>query len=122
MGCGEAYARAKLAAENAGLTLGYVNSVQMVDNFISYFDMQEQIDTLPQKDVEGQLDAVCSEIAARKTVEVRITPITKAQMALYQKRLPGAGCGRTRPSPIRSMTAAFTAASASKSARPTTSR
>ena len=87
MGYGEAYAHAKLAAEDTGLTLSYVNSVQMVDNFIPYFDMQEQIDTLPQKNVEGQLDTVCSEIAARKTVEVRITPITKAQMALYQKRL-----------------------------------
>ena len=87
MGYGEAYAHAKLAAEDTGLTLRYVNSVQMVDNFIPYFDMQEQIDTLPQKNVEGQLDTVCSEIAARKTVEVRITPITKVLMALYQKRL-----------------------------------
>ncbi len=87
MGYGEAYAHAKLAAEDTGLTLSYVNSIQMVDNFIPYFDMQEQIDTLPQKNVEGQLDTVCSEIAARKTVEVRITPITKAQMAMYQKRL-----------------------------------
>ena len=87
MGYGEAYAHAKLAAEGAGLTLSYVNAVRMVDNFIPYFDMQEQIGTLPQKDVEGQLDTLCAEIAARKTVEVRITPITKAQMALYQKRL-----------------------------------
>lgn len=87
MGYGEAFAHAKLAAEEAGLSLRYVNAVQMVDNFIPYFDMEEQIDTLPQKDVEGQLDALCAEIAARKTVEVKITPITKAQMALYQKRL-----------------------------------
>ena len=37
--------------------------------------------------MEGQLDTVCAEVAARKTVEVRITPIVKAQMAMYQKRL-----------------------------------
>ena len=69
-GFGEAYAHAKLAAEEAGLTLRYVNAIQMVDNFLPYFDMQEQIDTLPQKDVEGQLDAVCADIIARKTVDV----------------------------------------------------
>ncbi len=87
MGYGEAYAHAKLAAEDAGLTLSYINAIQMVDNFIPYFDMQEQIDTLPQKNVEGQLDTVCAEIAARKHVEVRITPSVKAQMAMYRKRL-----------------------------------
>ena len=87
MGYGEAFAHAKLAAEEVGLTLRYVNAVRMVDNFLPYFDMQEQIDTLPQKNVEGQLDAICADIAARKTVDVRITPITKAQMALYHKKL-----------------------------------
>ena len=87
MGYGEAYAHAKLAAEDAGLTLSYISAIQMVDNFIPYFDMQEQIGTLPQKNVEGQLDTVCAEIATRKHVEVRITPIVKAQMAMYQKRL-----------------------------------
>lgn len=86
-GFGEAYAHAKLAAESAGLTLNYVNAIQMVDNFIPYFDMQEQIDTLPQKNVEGQIAKLCSDIAARKTVDVRITAITKAQMAMYHKRL-----------------------------------
>ena len=44
-GFGEAFAHAKLAAEEAGLKLSYVNSIQMVDNFLPYFDMQEEIDT-----------------------------------------------------------------------------
>ena len=87
MGFGEAYAHARLAAQEAGLTLSYVNAIQMVDNFIPYFDMQEQIDTLPRKDVEGQLKTVCGDIAARKSVDVRITAITKAQMAMYHKQL-----------------------------------
>lgn len=86
-GFGEAYAHAKLAAEQAGLSLSYVNAIKMVDNFLPYFDMREQIDTLPQKDVEGQLDAVCADIAARRTVDVKITPITKAKMAMYHKKL-----------------------------------
>lgn len=87
MGFGEAYAHARLAAQEAGLTLSYVNAIQMVDNFIPYFDMQEQIDTLPRKDVEGQLKTVCGDIAARKSVDVRITAITKAQMAMNHKQL-----------------------------------
>ena len=86
-GYGEAYAHAKLAAEESGLTLSYVNAIQMVDNFLPYFDMQEQIDTLSQKNVEGQLEAVCRDIVARKTIDVRITAITKARMAMYRKRL-----------------------------------
>ena len=36
-GFGEAYAHAKLAAEEAGLKLSYVNAIQMVDNFLPYF-------------------------------------------------------------------------------------
>lgn len=86
-GFGEGYAHAKLAAQGAGLTLCYVNAIQMVDNFIPYFDMQEQIDTLPKKNVEGQIETVCADIAARKTVDIEITAITKAQMAMYHMRL-----------------------------------
>ena len=86
-GFGEAYAHAKLASDEAGLTLNYVNAVLMVDNFIPYFDMREQIDTLPKKDVEGQLEVVCADIAARKTADVKITAFTKAQMAMYHRML-----------------------------------
>ena len=59
----------------------------MVDNFIPYFDMQEQLDTLPKKNVEGQLETICAEIAARKTVDVKITAVTRTQMKLYHNRL-----------------------------------
>lgn len=86
-GFGEAFAHARLAAEEAGLKLSYINAVIMVDNFIPYFDMQEQIKTLPKKNVEGQLDKICDDIAARKTIHVIITAITKAQMSMYHKRL-----------------------------------
>ncbi len=86
-GFGEAYAHAKLAVEEAGLTLHYVHAIQMVDNFIPYFDMREQIDKLPKKNVEGQLAAVCADIAARKTVDVKITAVTRAQMTMYHKML-----------------------------------
>lgn len=87
MGFGEAYAHAKLAGEEAGLRLRYVNAVKMVDNFIPYFDMQEQISTLPEKDVEGQLEKILRDLAERKTVEVEITPQTTAQMEMYSENL-----------------------------------
>ena len=54
-GIGEAFAHAKLAAEETGLSLSYVNAIQMVDNFIPYFDMQEQIERLPGKMWKGRL-------------------------------------------------------------------
>ena len=87
MGIGEAFAHAKLAAQEAGRTLSYVNAVQMVDNFIPYFDMEEQVVTLSKKNVEGQLEVICRDITARKTTDVKITAITKAQMAMYHKKL-----------------------------------
>ncbi|MBQ1492748.1 MAG: EFR1 family ferrodoxin [Blautia sp.] len=86
-GFGEAYAHAKLSAEEAGFSLAYVNAIQMVDNFIPYFDMQEQIDTLPQKDVEGQIEALCRDITARRKVEVPVTELTLSQMEMYRDRL-----------------------------------
>lgn len=87
MGYGEAFAHAELAARDAGLKLSYVNAIQMVDNYLPIFKMREQIETLPDKDVEGQLKKVCRDIAARVETSVPITALTRANMAMYQKRL-----------------------------------
>ncbi len=87
MGFGEAYAHAKLAAEEAGLELSYVNAIQMVDNFLPYFDMQEQINTLPGKNVGGQIDRIIEDLCVRKQTPVLITPEVKGNMAMYRKRL-----------------------------------
>lgn len=87
MGYGEAYAHAKLAAQETGIILGYVNAIQMVDNFIPYFDMQQQIDTLPEKDVEGQLERLLYDIRERKQIDVTITPETESNMAMYHEKL-----------------------------------
>ena len=54
-GYGEAFAYVELAARDAGMKLSYINGVIMVDNFLPVFDMQEKMDILPQKDVEGHL-------------------------------------------------------------------
>lgn len=86
-GFGEAYAHVELAARDAGLKLSYINAVKMVDNYLPVFEMQDQIDTLPQKDVEGQLEKVCRDIAERKERSITITPETEEQMAFYKERL-----------------------------------
>ncbi len=89
MGYGEAFAHAELAARDAHLKLSYVNAVQMVDNYLPIFKMQEQIDTLPEKDVEGQLERILQDISARRETPVKITPVVRAQMAMYKKMLAG---------------------------------
>ena len=86
-GIGEAFAHAKLAAEKAGLSLSYVNAIQMVDIFIPYFDMQEQIERLPGKNMEGQIEKLLADIAARKKVRVTIMEETKAMMRQYHQTL-----------------------------------
>lgn len=87
MGVGEALAHAKLAAEAAGLRLDYANLIRMVDNYLPGFEMQNQMDTLPGKDVEGQLERVCRDIRERAFRPVAITPAVKAKMVMYKKML-----------------------------------
>ena len=87
MGFGEAFSHAQLAAQKAGLTVSYVNAVQMVDNYLPGFEMQNQMDTLPGKDVEDQLESVCRDIRERVSRPVTITPTVKAKMAMYKKML-----------------------------------
>ena len=70
-----------------GLDFQYCNIIRMVDNFLPGFEMQEQIDTLPQKNVEGQLDVVCADIAARKEQRPQLSPPGMAPMVLFRKRL-----------------------------------
>lgn len=86
-GYGEAYAHVELAAREAGIKLCYINAVIMVDNYLPVFEMQNQMDTLPQKDVEGQLEKICQDIAERKERTVTVTPENEAQMAFYKQRL-----------------------------------
>lgn len=50
-------------------------------------EMQNQMDTLPGKNVEGQLERVCRDIRERVSRPVAITPAVKAKMAMYKKML-----------------------------------
>ena len=85
MGYAEAFTHVAVAAEKAGLPLAYINAVQMVDNYIPFFDMQEQIDTLPEKDVEGQIERVAHDIAERKVQQVTVTQENLDEMARWSR-------------------------------------
>lgn len=85
-GLAEAFGHAKAAAQEAGVELAYVNAVKMVDNYLPKFDMDEQVATLPEKDVEGQLAKVCADIEARKWTEIELTDEVRAHMAALVKK------------------------------------
>lgn len=87
MGYAQAFAHVKLACEEAGLKLSYINAIQMVDNYLPGFEMQDQIDTLPQKDVERQISDMLRDLKERKETEVRITAKARAEMKMYKKML-----------------------------------
>lgn len=86
-GYAEAFAHVELVCREKGLKLSYINAIQMVDNYLPGFEMQNQIDTLPKKNVEGQIEKLLSDIADRVETPVKIGAANKAQMAMYQKML-----------------------------------
>ena len=85
MGYAEAFTHIAVAAEKKGLTLSYIDAIQMVDNYIPFFDMAEQIRTLPEKDVEGQVARVVREISERKLRQVVVTGEKLAEMEKWTK-------------------------------------
>lgn len=87
MGYAEAFAHVRQTCDQVGLKLSYINAIQMVDNYLPGFEMQNQIDTLPKKDVEGQIERLLGDIKMRREMDVKITMPVKAQMAMYQKML-----------------------------------
>lgn len=86
-GYAEAFAHVELVCREKGLKLSYINAIQMVDNYLPGFEMQNQIDTLPKKNVEGQIEKLLSDIADRGETPVKVGAANKAQMAMYQKML-----------------------------------
>lgn len=86
-GYAEAFAHVEMVCREKGQKLSYINAIQMVDNYLPGFEMQNQIDTLPKKNVEGQIEKLLSDIADRVETPVKIGAANKAQMAMYQKML-----------------------------------
>ena len=84
-GMSESVARpnAIAACQKAELKLDYINAVKMVDNYLPGFEAQDQIDTAGKKDIEGQLDRVCLDIAERKKNVTGIGVLQKIGMNQY---------------------------------------
>ncbi|MGI6221456.1 MAG: EFR1 family ferrodoxin [Coriobacteriales bacterium] len=119
----EALCHAELAAREAGLELRYANAIQMVDNYLPGFEMQDQLDTLPAKDVEGQLARVVDDILNRRERPVDITPEKQANMARSTRSSsPSRSCARRRRGSTSWTMPARDAASAPACALPITSR
>lgn len=72
---------AAAAAGKAGRRLDYAGAVKMVDNYLPGFEIQNQLDTSAAKDIEGQLDRICGDIAARKRSRIRVGLLQKLTMA-----------------------------------------
>ncbi|MBR3309627.1 MAG: 4Fe-4S dicluster domain-containing protein [Lachnospiraceae bacterium] len=80
MGYAEAFTHVAVVSEKKGLDLKYINAIQMVDNYLPFFDQKEQIETLPEKNVEGQIAQVVKDISERKLKQVLPTEENLAEM------------------------------------------
>lgn len=80
MGYAQAFSHVAVAAGEAGIDLSYINAVQMVDNYLPYFDMEEQIESLQWKDVDGQLAPIRQDILSHTRRPFRPTEEDLAEM------------------------------------------
>lgn len=67
--------------EEAGRRVDYYNTIMMVDNAITVFDMVEQLRIDPEKKVDEHLAAIRADIEARKRY---IQPAAKEEVDFYQ--------------------------------------
>jgi len=58
-------------AEGFGNKISYINEVLMVDNYIPLFDIETQIEGIPGKKIDEQIDKVCGDI--KSSAELRKT-------------------------------------------------
>ena len=73
---------AKLLCEECGIRVNYINVVQMVDNWLPSFDMNEQVQLDKQEDAKIVL--IKEYLAARKN---QIAAVTEADRAAHQQFL-----------------------------------
>jgi ferredoxin len=59
----------------AGIKFSYTNEILMVDNYLPMFDIKDQLEKETSKNIEGQLSAVCADIAARKNRVLNKGPV-----------------------------------------------
>ncbi|MBQ9326846.1 MAG: EFR1 family ferrodoxin [Clostridia bacterium] len=75
------------AAKDAGIRLGYVASIKMVDNYLPGFEIRNQIETAGEKHIEEQIAAVRGDIEARKTCIPAAGLLQKIAMTLIHGTL-----------------------------------
>ena len=73
--------------DEIGLRLDYADAVLMVDNYLPGFEMRKQMDSVAQKDIEGQLARITDHIRQRKKQTVTVSPLKKAEMALIHRAM-----------------------------------
>ena len=74
---GGALLTTKHLGEANGIHFDYFNYVKMVDNYLPLFDIDKQLQTLPQKRVDDQLDQMVQDIKSRKSKPPRVSPPIK---------------------------------------------
>ena len=65
-GTGGSFSQLSEIAREQGLDFKYCNIIVMADNFLPMFEIQDQIETLPAKNVEAHLSAILEDINARE--------------------------------------------------------
>lgn len=80
---GGATAHAAQYLKQAAGHADYVTKIIMVDTALARFETQKQLDTLPEKQVEAQLEKLCADIAARKHGCPPVSPFDWAVDWLY---------------------------------------
>jgi Pyruvate/2-oxoacid:ferredoxin oxidoreductase delta subunit len=72
MSCSKAPVRAQQECAKNGIRLCYCNAVKTVDNYLPGFEIQHQLDTLPEKHTEEQIDQIVRDIQERKYEPIRL--------------------------------------------------
>ena len=67
-----------------GISFDYMNTVLMADNYLPIFDMKEQIENLPKKDVAGHLNKIRTDIEGKKHFKPSLTLKKKALTSVLQ--------------------------------------
>jgi ferredoxin len=83
----------ELGVQN-GLTFSYINTIQMVDNYLPGFQMEKEIAEEPKKDIETNLCRIIADIEARKKwlpQDMLIDRLATRHFQKYDRFQPGTG-------------------------------
>lgn len=70
----------KVASEK-GWTFDYTNAIKMVDNYLPFFDIDEEREKKSQSQISAEIERVASDVAVRRCSQLKVGGF----MSLYQK-------------------------------------